>query len=137
MVVYFNILFNYWSYRCDWDWTLAFTIHPRSIEFDPSYGLGTWGKAEADWHVRDGAFSNVAHTYPVRHTIRGKLTPQPFEESLVFPFEYSNKTAWANETANSCAIGFMVDNFEVDSAAFFYCYGSSPVSRRLTTADVS
>ncbi|QRV74756.1 tyrosinase [Ceratobasidium sp. AG-Ba] len=104
-----------------WDWTLdAHDIYNSPIfESDPTYGLGTWGKAENDWHVTDGAFANSTRAYPVPHTIRRQFTPQPFGQNLIFPFEYANKTAWANETATPNAIEFMIDNFEGDSAAFF------------------
>ncbi|CAE7067008.1 unnamed protein product [Rhizoctonia solani] len=104
-----------------WDWTLdAHDIyHSPIFESDPEYGLGTWGKEEDDWVVTDGAFANTLRAYPVPHYVRRRFTPQPFVENLIFPFEYTNKTAFANETITPEAIEFLVENFEGDSAAFF------------------
>ncbi|QRW25592.1 tyrosinase [Rhizoctonia solani] len=104
-----------------WDWTLdAHDVYNSPIfESDPEYGLGTWGKEEDDWIVTDGAFANTLRAYPVPHYVRRRFTPQPFVNNLIFPFEYANKTAFANETFTPEAIEFLVDNFEGDSAAFF------------------
>ncbi|CAE6477216.1 unnamed protein product [Rhizoctonia solani] len=104
-----------------WDWTLdAHDVYNSPIfESDPEYGLGTWGKEEDDWVVTDGAFANTLRAYPVPHYVRRRFTPQPFVNNLIFPFEYTNKTAFANETFTPEAIEFLVDNFEGDAAAFF------------------
>ncbi|CAE6541696.1 unnamed protein product [Rhizoctonia solani] len=77
------------------------------------------GKEEDDWVVTDGAFANTLHAYPVPRYPCSRFTPQTFVNNLIFPFEYTNKTAFANETFTPEAIEFLVDNFEGDLATFF------------------
>lgn len=104
-----------------WNWSLDVADLSKSpiFESDPEYGIGTWGKEENDWHVIDGAFNESIRAYPIPHIIRRQWTPQPFGNNLIFPFEYSNKEAWANETATHKAMQGMIDNHQGDSDAFF------------------
>jgi len=89
--------------------------HSPVFESDPEYGLGTWGTEESGWVVTDGAFANQIRACPIPHLVRRQFTPQPFVKNLILRFEYSNKTAFANETFTPDAIELLVDNFEGDS----------------------
>ncbi|CAE6452597.1 unnamed protein product [Rhizoctonia solani] len=104
-----------------WNWSLDVADLSKSPIFDPDpvYGLGTWGTVSNDWFVTDGAFNETIRAYPVPHTIRRQWTPQPFEENVLFPFEYSNKKAWANETATHVKIQAIIDGNRGDSDMFF------------------
>lgn len=77
------------------------------------------GKAENDWHVTDGAFNDTIRAYPVPHIIRRQWTPQPFGANLIFPFEYPNKTLFANETATHDAMQNIINSFRGDADSFF------------------
>ena len=88
------------------------------FESDPEYGIGTWGTAP-EYHVTDGAFNETIRAYPIPHIIRRRWTPQPFGTNLIFPFEYADKEAWANETVTHKAMQGMIDNYRGDSDAFF------------------
>ncbi|QRV95158.1 tyrosinase [Ceratobasidium sp. AG-Ba] len=103
-----------------WDFTKDVKNIPASpiFESDPTYGLGTWGTKESNWHVTDGAFAKTIRAYPVPHIIQRNYTPQPFRTNYIFPFEYPNKDKFANETATPEAIKYIIESFEGDFNAF-------------------
>jgi hypothetical protein len=51
--------------------------------------------------------------------MRRQWTPQPFDENVLFPLEYPNKQAWANETATHVKIQAIIDGNRGDSDMFF------------------
>ncbi|CUA67344.1 hypothetical protein RSOLAG22IIIB_07372 [Rhizoctonia solani] len=121
-----------------WNWSLGKsdfipTSHLRSnltpdvadlskspiFDCNPAYGLGTWGSESNDWLVTNSAFNEMIRAHPVPHTIRRQWTPQPFGDNVLFPFEYPDKHAWANETGMHAKIQVMIDGNRGGSDMFF------------------